>query len=156
MKKSIPFLLSFLLVSVSAWAQTGESAELVTRSGTQSVDQTVELLKAAIAEMDLKVIAEIDHAQAAAENGLDLRPTHVLLFGNPQVGTKLMQADQRAGLDLPLRMLVWENEQGEVFVSYHDPANLSQTYQLEEREEVLQKMQGVLEKLAQKASGAKK
>lgn len=106
--------------------------------------------------MDLEVIAEVAHGQAAAKSGLDLRPTHLLLLGNPEVGTKLMQADQRAGLDLPLRMLVWENEQGEVFVSYHDPLALSQTYQLEEQEEILQKMQGVMETLARKASRANK
>lgn len=156
MKKSIPFLLCFLLVCALAWGQTGAANGLVTQAGGQSVDQTVELLKAAIAELDLKVIAEINHGEAASKNGLELRPTHVLLFGNPQVGTKLMQADQRAGLDLPLRVLVWQNEQGEVMVSYHDPVTLSQTYQLEEQQEVVQKMKGVLEKLAQKAGETNK
>lgn len=156
MKKSIPFLLCFLLGCASAWGQTGEKNGLITQAGGQTVDNTVELLKAAIAEMDLKVIAEINHGEAASKNGQELRPTHVLLFGNPQVGTKLMQADQRAGLDLPLRMLVWQNEQGEVMVSYHDPMTLAQTYQLEEQQEVVQKMQGVVEKLAQKAGEAKK
>ena len=106
--------------------------------------------------MDLKVIAEVNHAQAAAENGLELRPTHLLLFGNPKVGTQLMQADQRAGLNLPLRMLIWQNEQGNVFVSYRNPVYLSQTFQLEEQKEILQKMQGVLEKLAQKVAEANK
>lgn len=156
MKKSLPFLLCFLLVWASAWGQTGEKNGLITRAGGQTVGQTVELLKDAIGEMGLKVIAEISHGEAASKNGLELRPTHVLLFGNPEVGTKLMQADQRAGLDLPLRMLVWQNEHGEVMVSYHDPVMLSQTYQLKHQQEVVQKMQGVVENLAQKAAEANK
>ena len=63
-----------------------------------------------------------------------------------------MQADARAGLDLPLRLLVWEDEQGMVFVSYHDPMQLQEIYRLEEQKEILQKMQGVLKKLSQKLS----
>jgi uncharacterized protein (DUF302 family) len=156
MKKSI-FLFFFLfLYTVLVRAQSVEQAGLLTTSSAHSVDETVGLLKTTIGEMGLNVIAEVDHAQAASRNDLELRPTYVLLFGNPQVGTKLMQADQRVGLDLPLRILVWENEEGEVFVSYHDPLYLSKTFQLEEKEEVLQKMQGVLEQLTQKVSGANK
>lgn len=156
MKKSISIFFFLFLCTVLVRAQSVEQAGLITTSSAHSVDETVGLLKTTIGEMGLNVIAEVDHAQAASRNDLELRPTYVLLFGNPQVGTKLMQADQRAGLDLPLRILVWKNEEGEVFVSYHDPVYLSRTFQLEEKEEVLQKMQGVLKKLAQKVSGANK
>jgi uncharacterized protein (DUF302 family) len=156
MKKSIFLFFFILLCPVLARAQSVEQAGLLTTSSAHSVDETVGLLKTTIGEMGLNVIAEVDHAQAASRNDLELRPTYVLLFGNPQVGTKLMQADQRVGLDLPLRILVWENEEGEVFVSYHDPVYLSKTFQLKEKEEVLQKMQGVLEQLTQKVSGANK
>lgn len=156
MKNSISLFFFLFLCTVLVRAQSVEQPGLITTSSAHSVDETVGLLKTTIGEMGLKVIAEVDHAKAASRNDLELRPTYVLLFGNPQVGTKLMQADQRVGLDLPLRILIWQNEQGEVFVSYHDPVYLSKAFQLEEKEKVLQKMQGVLKKLAQKVSVAKK
>jgi uncharacterized protein (DUF302 family) len=101
--------------------------------------------------MDLNLVEEVDHARAAADHDLDLRPTKVLIFGNPKVGTQLMKADQRAGLDLPLRILVWENEDGRVFMTYRSPAALQETFALEEQQEVLDKMEGAMEKLSLKA-----
>lgn len=150
MKRAVIFLFFSFMLPVLAWAQGGENTGLITRPSSHSMQITIDLLKTAIEEMDLKIIEEIDHAAAAAKNGLHLRPTTVLLFGNPKVGTKLMQADQRAGLDLPLRMLVWEQEGNKVFVSYYNPQQLAEVYELKDHQEVVQKMQVVLEKLAQK------
>ena len=133
-------------------AQSAEQAGLVTTSSAHSVAESVEILTTAIGKMGLNIVAEVDHAQAAARNSLELRPTYLLLFGNPEVGTKLMQADQLACLDLPLRMLIWENEEGKVMVSYHDPIELQENYQLSGQKETLEKMQEVMKKLAQKVS----
>lgn len=152
MKRAVVFLFFCFMVPVLAWGQVGENTGLITRPSSHSMPITLDLLKAAIEEMDLKIIEEIDHAAAAAKNGLQLRPTTVLLFGNPRVGTKLMQADQRAGLDLPLRMLVWEQEGEKVFISYYNPQQLAEVYALKDQKDVVQKMQGVFEKLAQKVS----
>jgi uncharacterized protein (DUF302 family) len=152
MRKPIAFLFYLVLSSATAWAQSQTDTDLITRPSAHSVAKTVELLKAAIKEADLKVISEIDHAEAASRNSLELKPTHTLLFGNPNAGTKLMQADQRAGLDLPLRMVVWQNKEGKVFISYHDPVKLATTYQLNEQRDVLNTMQGIMEKLVEKAS----
>lgn len=156
MKKLFTFHLFLLITSLPAWAQSRENSGLVNTTSAHSVAKTVEVLKSAINEMGLTIVEEVDHAQAAAKNGLELRPTYLLLFGNPKVGTQLMQADQRTGLDLPLRLLVWQNEQGKVFVSYHTPQTLSGTYQLEGEKDVLQKMSGVLEKLVQQVEQTKK
>ncbi|RDV12645.1 DUF302 domain-containing protein [Pontibacter diazotrophicus] len=156
MKKPSAFFFFLLVISLPSWAQSGEKAGLVNVPSAHSVAKTVEVLQSAINEMGLTLVEEIDHAQAAAKNGLKLRPTYLLLFGNPQVGTQLMQADQRVGLDLPLRLLVWQNEQGKVFVSYHNPQALSGTYKLEDENDVLQKMRGVLESLTQKVEQVKK
>lgn len=105
--------------------------------------------------MGLKVGEEGDHAKAGSSKGLKLRPTYVLLFGNPEVGTVLMQADPRVGLDLPLRLLIWENKEGKVFVSYHDPIELQEAYQLEGQKETVEKMQEALKKLTTKESRKK-
>jgi uncharacterized protein (DUF302 family) len=154
MRSYFVFLYFLLLTPVTVWAQSEYSVGLINVTSSNSAAKTIDLLKSAIDEAGLTLIAEIDHAEAADKNELALRPTYVLLFGNPKVGTKLMQADQRVGLYLPLRMLVWENTQGQVFIGYHDPIELTKVYQLEGEKEILQKMRGMLANLAKKASQA--
>lgn len=139
----------FLMAFSISFAQTGE--EIVTQPSSYTMDETVDVLKAAMEEMDLNLMEEVDHGQAAADHALELRPTKVLIFGNPRVGTQLMKADQRAGLDLPLRILVWENEDGRVFLTYRSPSSLQEDFALEEQQEVLDKMSYALDKLSQKA-----
>ena len=73
----------------------------------------------------LTVFARIDHAAGAAKVGKTLRPTEVLIFGNPQGGTPFMECAQSAGIDLPLKALVWEDAQGQVWLGYNDPAWLA-------------------------------
>jgi uncharacterized protein (DUF302 family) len=78
-------------------------------------------LTAAVTARGMPVLARIDHARAAAEVGLELRPTEVVLFGNPKAGTPLMQAVQTMGIDLPLKALVWQDEEGQTWLSYNEP-----------------------------------
>ena len=78
-------------------------------------------LLAALAKRDLTVFVRIDHAANAAAVCMPLRPTEVVLFGNPKGGTALMEDQQRAGIDLPLKALVWQDAQGKVWLSYNAP-----------------------------------
>ena len=82
-------------------------------------------LAAAVAKHGMTVVARVDHAGAAAKVGLELRPTELLVFGNPRAGTPLMQASQLIGIDLPLRALVWQDEAGKVWVAIADPSALA-------------------------------
>jgi uncharacterized protein (DUF302 family) len=84
--------------------------------------QTMDRLEAEIKAKGLTVFARIDHAAGAKEVGLALRPTEVLIFGNAKGGTPLMQSSQTAGIDLPLKCLVWQDEAGKTWLSYNDPA----------------------------------
>jgi uncharacterized protein (DUF302 family) len=86
-----------------------------------SAPETMQRLLAALAKRDLTVFARIDHAANAAAVGMPLRPTEVVLFGNPKGGTALMQDQQRVGIDLPLKALVWQDAQGKVWLSYNAP-----------------------------------
>src|SRR5262245_53751821 len=92
---------------------------LITRPSNYGPRETMDRLAAAVADHGMKVMARIDHAAAAAEVGLVLRPTEVLIFGNPRGGTPLMQAVQTMGIDLPLKALVWEDEDGQTWLSYN-------------------------------------
>jgi uncharacterized protein (DUF302 family) len=93
-------------------------ADLVTLPSAHGATETVERLKALLRQKGIELFAHVDHAAAAREVGLGLRPTQVLIFGNPKAGTPLMQARQTVGLDLPLRALVWEDEAGKVWLTY--------------------------------------
>jgi uncharacterized protein (DUF302 family) len=105
-------------------------AGLITVRSGFSVNGTIDRLTAAVTSRGMTVFAAIDHAANAAEVGMDLRPTQLLIFGNPRAGTVLMQDQQSVGLDLPLRTLVWEDEAGDVWATYNDPHWLATRYAL--------------------------
>ena len=95
---------------------------LITETSSRGMDETVAAFEAALKAKNLTVFARVDHGAGAKEAGMALRPTVLFVFGNPRGGTPLMQSSQTAGIDLPLKMLIWEDEAGKVKLSYNDPA----------------------------------
>ena len=91
---------------------------------------TMNRLEAAVKAKGMTVFARIDHAAGAAEVGLSLRPTELLIFGNAKGGTPLMQAAQTIGIDLPLKALVWQDGSGGTWLSYNDPSWLAKRHGL--------------------------
>jgi uncharacterized protein (DUF302 family) len=114
--------------------------------------QTLERLEAVLEQKGIHVFARIDHAAGAASVGLTLRPTTVVIFGNPQVGTPLMQVEQTAGLDLPLKVLVWEDESGSCWLTYNDPAYLAERHGITDRADTVQAMTAALRALTEAAA----
>lgn len=101
----------------------------------------------------MTVLARIDHAAAAAEVDLPLRSTEVVLFGNPKTGTPLMQDVQTMGIDLPLKILVWQDEQNRTWVAYNDPFWLAKRHTLAEgAAPILEKMALALAKIVDATS----
>ena len=103
---------------------------LISTVSAYSARDTMDRLLAALAKRNMTVFARIDHAAGAASAGLALRPTEVVIFGNPKGGTALMQDRQTAGIDLPLKALVWQDADGKVWLSYNDPAWIVQRHGL--------------------------
>jgi uncharacterized protein (DUF302 family) len=118
------------------------------------VNTTMERLESAIAEAGLVRVARVDHAAAAATVGLTLRPTQLVIFGNPRVGTLLMQAQQTLGLDLPMKMLVWEDADGRAWLGYEAMDDVARRHDLEAGSPVPSKVNQVLADLAQRATAA--
>jgi uncharacterized protein (DUF302 family) len=117
-------------------------------------EETATRLEAALGEKGAAVLARIDHAAAAAQAGLTLGPTLLLIFGNPRVGTALMQAKQTMGIDLPLKALVWQDASGKTWVSYNDPAWLAGRHGIAaEVHPALERMSGGLAAIAAQATG---
>jgi uncharacterized protein (DUF302 family) len=114
-----------------------------------SVDQAVEKLKAILQAKGVTLFALVDHSGEAAKVGMQMRPTKLLIFGSPKAGTPLMLASPSIAIDLPLKILVWEEADGKVWVSYNSPAYLQERHGLPP--ELLQNI-AVVETLAANAA----
>ena len=101
---------------------------IVNKPGKHPVDQTVEKLKGILQANGAKLFAVIDHSGEAEMAGFKMRSTKLLIFGNPKVGTPVMLAAPTSALDLPLKILVWEDGQGKTWVSYNSPSYLRQRH----------------------------
>jgi uncharacterized protein (DUF302 family) len=113
--------------------------------------ETLSSLLEATAYRGLTVFAQIDHAEAAREVGMELADEAVVVFGNPRAGTPLMQEDPKIGIELPLRMLVW-NDGEQTMVGYNDPRDLTRHYQVAPHAVTLEAMSALLEELAHEAA----
>jgi uncharacterized protein (DUF302 family) len=107
---------------------SSSNSGIVTIPGHQSVDQTVQKLEAILKEKGVKLFAVVDHSGEAAKAGLQMRPTKLLIFGNPKAGTPLMIAAPSAAIDLPLKILVAEDASGKVWISHNAPAYLQERH----------------------------
>lgn len=128
-------------------------ADLIEKSSPHSVAVTIDRLQAAVEGAGATVFARVDHAEGAKSVDAELRPTEMLMFGNPALGTPAMQDAQTAGLDLPLRVLAFENAEGQVLVVYHSPETLAKAHALPADADYLKKMSGALNALTDRAIG---
>lgn len=119
---------------------------LVIKQSPHSVEETEQRFISILEEKGLTVMTTVDHAQNAAGAGLELPPTKVVIFGNPKLGTPLMQCGPSIAIDLPQKMLIWEDEAGQVNVAYNDPRYLGGRHQLGAcGNDVIQQIAGALD-----------
>ncbi|WP_026837591.1 DUF302 domain-containing protein [Gillisia sp. JM1] len=127
---------------------------IITVESAQDFESTYNALENAIASNEnLSIVVQLDHQANAASVGLELRPTKIIVFGNPNLGSPLMQNKQTIGLDLPQKMLVWEDENAVVKISYNDPFFLAIRYNIEGNEDILDQISTALTNLANSAAG---
>ena len=122
---------------------------LVTKMSAYPPAETIEGLERAIREKGITLFERVDHSGGAASAGMPLRFTQLLIFGNPKAGTPLMQSRQTIGIDLPLRFLVWQDERGDVWVSYRDPGHLAALHGVEDRPDIVAALSAALADLAE-------
>lgn len=114
--------------------------------------ETMDRLVAEINARGMTVFARIDHAAGAAEVGLKLRPTELIIFGNARGGTPLMQSAQTVGIDLPLKALVWQDAAGRTWISYNEPGWIAQRHGITDAQPVVNKMADLLSAMSRKAA----
>ena len=122
---------------------------IIDKPSKHSVDQTVENLKNLLQSKGIKLFALVDHSGEAEKVGIKMRPTKLLIFGSPKAGTPLMLAAPSVAIDLPLKILVWQDDQGTVWVSFNSPEYLKERHGLPQA--VLQNI-SVIETLAMQAA----
>jgi uncharacterized protein (DUF302 family) len=106
---------------------------LITVASPFSVKETIERMLALIQSKGMTIFSRIDHAENAIQVGLHLRPTELIVFGNPKAGTILMQDNQVSGIDLPFKALAWEDESGKTWLTYNDPAWIKERHHLSDQ-----------------------
>jgi uncharacterized protein (DUF302 family) len=127
---------------------------LVTYRSRMSVNETTGRLEELLQSKGMTIFSRIDHAEAARQVGMDLRPTILLVFGNPRAGTLIMQCAQSAAIDLPLKFLIWENEAGETLVSYSDPETIASRHNIRGCSEVLTNIGELIQSFAETVTAA--
>jgi uncharacterized protein (DUF302 family) len=121
---------------------------LIVKSSPQSVKETADRLVNLLDSKKIKVFARIDHSEAARASGLSLQEEQVVVFGDPKVGTGLMQECPPIGIELPLKIVVWQADQ-QTMVGYHDPKELINDYSVPEHEAVIRKMSELMAALVE-------
>lgn len=148
MKKILVLTIVIWLLVVSAHADSG----LVNVQSVHSVAQTADRMETLFKEKGLRIFIRIDHAAGAQKAGITLRPTELIIFGNPKVGAPLMARQQSIGIDLPQKMLIWEDTAGKVWLTYNHPDYLANRHGLPADLAPFQKVGGLLGKLTAAAA----
>ena len=141
-----------VLILVLSTAAAGADDGLVKILSAHSVQTTMNSLENLVRNKGLTVFARIDHAAGATKVGEEMLPTQLLIFGNPAIGTKLMTSKRSVGIDLPIKVLIWEEPDGKVWIAYNDPAYLAERHGIDDRDAVLEKMAGAVRGLVSAAA----
>ncbi len=149
MKRTIFIICAGVYLSLMSYAQAADG--LVAVKSPHKVDETVARLEAILKEKGMTIFAKVNHAAGAKKVGKSLRPTQLVIFGNPKGGTPFMECAQSVGIDLPLKALVWEDEGGQVWLGYNDPAYIAARHEVPDCA-VAGKIKGALENFAKAAT----
>lgn len=149
MKHLTKTMLAVVLVLLTACTQdTG----LVSKKSTHSAKTTIDRLQSMLEKKGITVALRWSHSDRAKTADIELRPTELIVFGNPKLGSHLFTSNQTAGIDLPMKALAWEDAQGQVWLAYNDPVYLAKRHGIKDRAEIIDKMSAALQQLTDKAA----
>ena len=149
MVKIILTALSVLLIAIPVAAAEG----VVTIPSTYSVEETAGRMENVLNEKGMTIFNRIKHSEGAANAGIELRKTELILFGNPKVGSPLMKCQQSVAIDLPQKALIWKDENSKAWISYNNPEYLEKRHNIAGCEEVISKIKKALLGITKSAAG---
>ena len=147
--RKLSLFLSLILLSISS--AHANAKDMIIKQSSHSVSITIDRLKKVLESKGITIFARVDHAAGAKKVGKKLAPTQLLIFGNPKLGTPLMQSSQKIGLDLPLKAIAWQDKDGKVWLGYMSPAYLKAKYGITDKDAVFGKITGALGKFTDAA-----
>ena len=149
MIKIILTALSVLLIAIPIAAEEG----VVTIPSTFSVEETADRMENLLNTKGMTIFNRIKHSEGAANVGIELRKTELIIFGNPKVGSPLMKCQQSVAIDLPQKALIWEDADAKVWISYNDPVYLKKRHNIAGCKEVISKIKKALSGITKSAAG---
>ena len=152
MRRFSPLLAALVIVPTLA---SGADNRLITKKSPYSVAVTVDRLSEALKQRGIAIVARVDHAAAAEGIGEKLEPTQLIIFGNPKLGTPLMQSNRKVGLELPMKVLSWQDNSGQVWLAYLKPSALKSDYAVSDRDKTFAAMEQALDVVTNEAVRAK-
>ena len=148
MFKKSQWLTLYLVISFNSFAAEG----LINVFSQHSFEDTANKLEEVLRDNGMKVFSRVPHSSDALKTGIELPSTELIIFGNPKVGSKLMQCAQTVAIDLPLKALVWQDKDNKVWISYNDPEYLKKRHHMEGCGMQLKNVSGALNKLTSAAA----
>lgn len=148
-------LLVSLLALVPAMSSMADENGMISKKSKFSVKVTLDRLENVVKKKGFKIATRWSHDKGAKGAGIALRPTELLIFGNPKVGSHFFTSNQTAGIDLPMKALAWKDEKGQVWLTYNDPAYIANRHGINDRAKIKNKMTGALNKFTNIATGNK-
>jgi len=144
-------IIAAVLLSLATLVNAGDG--MITKSSKFSVKETLDRLENVLTKKGITIVKRWSHGARANGVNIPLRPTELLLFGNPKLGSHMFTANQTAGIDLPMKALAWEDEKGRVWLTYNDPQYIADRHKIDNRPKIVKKMTGALNKLTNVATG---
>jgi uncharacterized protein (DUF302 family) len=152
-RKDLAMRLLAVALFLAFMSSVASADPLVAVESRYGVKETLDRLAAALDQRGIKVAARFDHAAGAKAVGMELPPTEVLIFGNPKLGTPLMQSNPAIGIDLPMKVLSWQDKGGKTWIGYTSPQVLKAAHGITDRDEIFKAMTDALAALTRSASG---
>jgi len=128
---------------------------LVNKKSPFSVKVTLDRLENVLRKKGITIVTRWNHQAGAKKAGIPLRPTELLIFGNPKMGSHFFTSNQSSGIDLPMKALAWKDKKGQVWLTYNDPTYIAKRHGIDNRPAIVKKMTGALNKLTNVAIGEK-
>jgi len=147
MRKFVALLVTLFFMTA---ANAGDG--LVTKKSQFGAKETLDRLEKVLKKKGITIFARVSHTKGAKGVGIELRPTELLIFGNPKLGSHFFTSNQTAGIDLPMKALAWKDAKGQVWLTYNDPQYIANRHGIKDRAEIVKKMTGALNKLTNVAT----
>jgi uncharacterized protein (DUF302 family) len=151
--KRIFLLLSFIAL-IPTHAIASENG-MINKKSQFSVEVTLDRLENVLRKKGITIVTRWSHDTGAKKAGIGLRPTELLIFGNPKLGSHFFTSEQSAGIDLPMKALAWKDKDGQVWLTYNDPQYIADRHAIADRPAIVKKMTGALNNLTNVATGNK-